>query len=179
MDDHIEIERTTLEGRMAERHTSYNENGDKVIEFFTEEKRPLHLEKRIVQKHKTIVAEEVEETVKDGMVIERQIRSVDPAPQMQMREHIGVANHASVIDGDYATKEDVKEAIVAGISSLIENLEMNSMQAMSNKNVKSLAEEQISNRVEGKKDTKDSGINMLLVVMIIAQVAIVYWAFFM
>lgn len=178
----VEIEKTMLiDGRLAERHVSYDENGNKIIEIFTEEKKPLHLEKRIIQKHKEILAEEIIENVKDGVVIEREVLSVEPPAQMKVVEHVGVVDHAKTVDGDYMTKKEVSEAIIAGIASLLENMPQNNLKAQEvEKQVfMPMAEKKLADRVEAKSETNNSMLNVVLGVLIVAQLGAVYWAFFM
>jgi len=127
-DEEVKVESLTLgDGRQAERHVSHNDDGHEVIEVFAEEARPLKLEKRIVRKHKKIVAEERHETVRDGEVVEVEVLSLEPKQPMQVVEHLGVADHAKVVDGDYVRKEEVSklvsDAVVAGVSVLMDGYE--------------------------------------------------------
>lgn len=182
MDKNVEIERTMIDGRLAERHISTNAEGDKVIEIFVEEKKPLSLEKRIVQKHKQILAEEVIETVKDGVVIEKEVLSVEPPTQMKTVEHVGIAEHAKTNDGEYMTKKEVTDAIVAGISTLMEKFEVQEMSAQSEKKAfVPTAERKLAERVEEKKEDANSSsiTNIVLGLLIVAQMGAIYWAFFM
>ncbi len=180
VDKNVEIEKTIVDGRLAERHVSYNENGDKIVEIFTEEKRPLHLEKRIVQKYKQIVAEEIIENVKDGNVIEREVLSVEPPAQLKVVEHVGMADHAKLINSEYATKKDVTDAVVAAVASLLGNVEVKSasVDKVPEKTFVPVAEKKLAERVAEKPAT-DSSVNIVLVALIALQAGAVYWVFFM
>jgi len=115
------------DGRHAERHVSYDDDGNEVVEIFAEEKRPLKLEKRIVKEHKQVVARETHETIRDGEVVHQEVKSGDPEVPLQVRERIGVADHAKVVDGDYVRKDEIEKlvtnGVVAGVEALMENLE--------------------------------------------------------
>lgn len=182
--DKVEIERTILDGRVAERHTSFNEDGDKIVEIFAEDKRPLHLEKRIVQKHKNIVAEERTEYVKNGEIVEVEVKALDSGAPLQVQEHLGIADHASVMDGQYATKHDVKDAVIAGIHELVDSMDFEPapVQAMAVPMHQPApimsAAEQIGQRVETKKSS-DNAVNMLMIGLILAQLAFGFYVFFM
>lgn len=125
MDTSKKVERFTLEdGRIAERHISHNEAGEKVIEVFVEEKRPLKLEKRITEKRKEILAEQKVETIKDGEIVDVKLNAVDPHVKLQVREHIATADNAELHSLGYVSKKElgpvVADAVVAGISALME-----------------------------------------------------------
>ena len=176
--DKVEIERTILDGRVAERHVKFNEDGDKIVEVFAEDKRPLKLEKRIVQKHKNIVSEERTEYIKDGEIVEVEVKAVDANVKMELREHIGTADHAVTVDGQYATKQDVAAAVVAGITEFVDSMEVETVRAQSMPVMS--AAEQIEQRIE-KKETKssDSSLNMIMGLLIFAQLAFGFYLFFM
>ncbi len=179
--DKVEIERTILDGRVAERHTSFNENGDKIVEIFAEDKRPLHLEKRIVQKHKNIVSEERTEYVKNGEIVEVEVKAVDSGAKMQLREHIGVADHASVADGHYVTKHDVAEAVVAGITTLMDSMEVEALKDRAGHSVQSptmSALQMTEQHIEEKKETNATTI-MIMSMLVMAQLAFAFYVFFM
>jgi hypothetical protein len=124
----VMVEKLTLgDGRRAEQHVTYNADGDEIVEVFAEESRPLKLEERIVRKHKTIVAEERIEKVRDGEVVHVETKSREPVVPLQVVERIGVADHAKIVDGDYVRKEEivglVSDAVVAGMCAVMENYE--------------------------------------------------------
>lgn len=108
----VKVQQITLEdGRSAEKHISVDANGNEVVEIFVEEKRPKKLEKRIVRERKTIVAKETHEDVHDGEVTQVKVLSLEPEVPLQVREKIQVVDHAKIVDGEYATKDDVVAAI--------------------------------------------------------------------
>lgn len=122
------VQMVTLEdGRHAEHHVTHDENGNEVVEIFAEEKRPLKLEKRIVREHKKVVARETHETIRDGEVVHHEVQSGEPDVPLQVRERIGVADHAKILDGDYVRKDEigqlVADGVVAGVEALMENME--------------------------------------------------------
>jgi hypothetical protein len=186
VDKQVEIEKTMLDGRYAERHTSYVANSEScpsgtIVEIFAEEKRPLHLEKRIIQTHKNIVSEERIEYIKDGEIVEVEVKSLDPTANatMQIKEHIGIADHAKFIDGEYVTKKElgpvISDAVVAGIASLLENVEVVQQKIEPSQFT---AQKQIAERMEQKKGN-DTVVNMVLLCLIICQLAFGFWVFFM
>lgn len=126
-DDHIEarVEHITLhDGRKAERHVSYDEMGNEVVEVFAEEKRPLKLEERVVRETEEIVSREIVEHVRDGEVTYREVRSLAPDMPMEVRSRVGLVDHHKVVDGDYVRKEDiaelVSESVIAGVQAMME-----------------------------------------------------------
>lgn len=188
MDKRVEIQKTNLDGRAAERHTCFNDDGDKIVEIFAEEERPLKLEKRIIQKHKNVIAEERTEYIKDGEIIEVEVKSINPPVQMQLREHIGVADHSKLFSGEYVTKQElgpvVSEAVVTGIAQLLDNIEIN-QQSVKEEVTAPMAEtpiftaqQQIAERV-GIKADNDLTLNMIFALLIIAQLGFGFWVFFM
>jgi len=181
--DNVEIERTILDGRAAERHTYFNGEDEKVTEIFAEEKRPLNLEKRVIQKYKKVVAEERTEMVKDGEIVEVEVKSIDPGVQMQIRERIGVADHAYTVDGQYATKQDVAEAVIEGVKVLVDSMEnYEPVEAQHYHGPVMSAAEQIEQRVgskEAKNANNDMAINVVMGVLILAQLAFGFYVFFM
>ena len=105
------------DGRMAERRCTIDDNGDKHIELWAEEPRNLKLESRIVEKHATIVSErKIEMVNEDGEIIDVKIESVDPKSRMELVQHIGLATDKNV--SKYATKEELKEVVVAAVSEV-------------------------------------------------------------
>lgn len=188
----VDIEQTTFDGRMAERHTSFNDDGDKVVEIFAEEKRPLHLEKRIVQKHKNVLAEERVEHVRDGEIVEVEVRSLEPETRLQMREHLGIAEHYATDNKQYVTKQElcpelgpaISEAVVTGIQTMMENIDFSEEDdhAMHMHQPIMSAAAQVQQRVkegETKSGGTDSVVNMVLAVLIMLQLAFGFWVFFM
>ena len=128
MDENIKIERWTLEdGRRAERRVVENkdENGEveKIIELHVEDKRPLRLEQRVVEKVKPMLYERTFETIdpSTGNVVEQKIESLEPRVPLQVVEHIKVANgscDSKQDDGSRpVTKQEMIDAIVAAIKA--------------------------------------------------------------
>lgn len=114
------VEKFTLEdGRMAERHITLNDSGEKVVEVFVQEKLPLKLEKRVTEKKKEVVHEQKIETIKDGEVVDVKVLSTEPVVKMELREHIAVAGKTEIGALNYATKKElidlVTQAVVAGV----------------------------------------------------------------
>ena len=126
-DNHMEtrVEHITLhDGRRAERHVSYDEVGNEVVEVFAEEKRPLKLEERLVRETEEIVSRETLEHVRDGEVTYREVRSLAPDVPMEVRSRVGLVDHHKVVDGDYVRREDiaelVSESVIAGVQAMME-----------------------------------------------------------
>lgn len=183
-DDQTKVQMLTLEdGRRAERHVSRDEDGNEVVEIFAEEQRPLKLEKRIVKEHKKIVAKETHETVRDGEVTQVEVRSLEPNVPMQVRERIGVADHAKVVDGDYVRKEEVSQLIAdgvcAGVEAMMANMEPETYDVHDEPEcepepVQSQPVFKAQSIIEGNvadKKKNDALLNMVMGVVIVAQLA--------
>lgn len=156
---------------------------------FSLRKTTQKLEKRIVREHKKIVSKETHELVRDGEVIQREIVSRDAEPPMQVRERIGLADHAKIVDGDYVRKEEidkiVADGVVAGVAALMENMEpvFNQRVAVAQPqpqykpepifNAQSIVEQ----NVEDKKKN-DGVINVVMAGILIAQLAFFGYMFF-
>lgn len=112
------IEKIRLEdGRMAERHVTVDENGDKHIELWAEEPRDLKLTERVTEKHAQIISErKVEKIGEDGEIYDVKVESVDPKRNMELVSHIGLA--ANYKPSKYPTKDELKEAVVAAVSEM-------------------------------------------------------------
>lgn len=122
--DNVQVEQITLQdGRRAERHTFVDADGKQVTEIFAEEKKPLQLERRISKEKREYVAREVEETVRNGAVVEQKVIE-HPEPEMEITKHIGLVDHAKVIDGEYLRKEEasgmIADGVVAAVSALLD-----------------------------------------------------------
>jgi len=182
-DDESRVQTLTLEdGRRAERHVSRDENGNEIVEIFAEEQRPLKLEKRIVREHKDIVSKETHETVQDGEVVNVEVRSLEPNVPMQVRERIGVANRAKVVDGDYVRKEEVSQLIAdgvcAGVEAMMANMEPEPYAEEYDEEpeyepepepvfkAQSIVEQNVAEKKKG-----DALLNMVMGVVIVAQLA--------
>lgn len=177
------VEKFSLEdGRIAERHISTNEHGEKVIEVYVEEKRPLKLEKRVTEKRKEVLAEQRIETVVDGNVVDVKVNSIEPQVNMQLREHIAVADdtlHAS----NYVSKKElgpvVTDAVVAGVAALLESGALNarpepratkSFVPKSQQPAVFKAQAEVEERVEEKKK-QDMVTIAVMAVIVVAQLA--------
>jgi hypothetical protein len=124
MDNNVKVDQIVLQdGRRAERHTSVDAEGKEVVEIFAEERKPLKLEKRIVREKAQVVAREITETVQDGVVVDQETKEI-PVPTMQVTQHIGLADHAKVVDGEYVKRSEIGQMItdnvIAGIQALVE-----------------------------------------------------------
>lgn len=176
MDKTNKIERFTLEdGRKAERHISTNESGEKVIEIFVEEQRPLKLEKRITEKRKEILAEQKVETIQNGEIVDVQSSSVDPHVKMQLREHIAKADNAELHSCGYVSKKElgpvVADAVVAGISALLEKNDTVKEHSFKATAPVVKAQNIVEERVEQQKKN-DLITYIVLGVIVIVQVAV-------
>lgn len=180
--DHgVQIQHLRLDdGRHAERHISFDEDGNEIVEIFAEEKRPKKLEKRIVREHKKIVSKEVHETVQDGEIIQREIISRDNEAPMQIREKIGIANHSKVVDGDYVRKDEigklVADGVVAGVSALMESMEPVIVEKDEPKPIFS-AQSVVEKNVEEKKKSDNIG-NIVMGGILVAQAIFFGYVFF-
>lgn len=196
------VEKITLpDGRRAERHVFINDDDNEVVEVFAEESRPLKLEERILRERKKIVAKETREVIKDGEVSEVEVRSLEPEVPLQVRERIGVAEHAKIVDGDYVRKDEiaqiVADSVVAGVEALMENMEpvVEPRDDMIEEEVyeepvvekrreqsrepyfKAQAQEVVEKNVADKKQ-KDAMLNVVLGVILVAQMAFFGYMFF-
>jgi hypothetical protein len=192
-DDQTKVQMLTLEdGRRAERHVSRDEDGNEVVEIFAEEQRPLKLEKRIVKERKQIVAKETHETVRDGEVTQVEVRSLEPNVPMQVRERIGVAEHAKIVDGDYVRKEEVSQLIADGVCAGVEAMMANMEPEPYEEEVYDESEPvfkateppvfKAQSIIEGNvadKKKKDALLNMVMGVVIVAQLAFFGYMFLM
>lgn len=175
----VKVQMMTLEdGRRAERHITHDEAGNEIIEIFTEDKRPLKLEKRIVKEHKVVVAKETHQTIQDGEVAQVEVLSMEPEVPLQVRERLGVAEHSKIVDGDYVRKDEigklVADGVVAGMQALMEHWEPAPDEE--HKIVPS-AQATVENNVADKKKN-DSVINTVMIVILVAQLAFFGYMFF-
>ena len=132
MDENIKVEKWTLEdGRRAERRVTENQGadgqGEKVVELFVEDERPLKLQQRVVEKTKPVICERKIETIDPatGNVIEQKVESLEPKVPLQVVDHIKVAQAPAAVvaqsvanEGDRpVTKQEMIDAIVAAIKA--------------------------------------------------------------
>lgn len=117
----MKIEKLNLEdGRIAERRSFINDEGNEVVELFTEPKKNLNLDKRIINKRKEIVSEQIVQTIKDGEVVEEEVFSQEPPVKLEKVRHIQKEDYDQV--GDYVTNERLSRAIAEAMTPLFEKL---------------------------------------------------------
>ena len=172
----------TGDGRRAEKHINLDENGNKVISFFAEEERPLKLEKRVKQVFKPMLVEEHVETIKDGQVIDMKVSSTEPKTNLELREHIAVADKSIIGSDKYVSKEEVAELVAQGVvAGLNASKGMKMSQAIQPENpfrVQNAVEQRVEDTTKTVK-MSDVAMYTVLGVAIIAQVAFgVYWFWF-
>jgi len=96
--------------------------GERVVERYEEPERELNLKQRVVEKRRPCVYERRVETIQDNEVVDVRVESLDPATKMELREHIALASSVksqSTEDCDcYATREELKEAMVAAAEEI-------------------------------------------------------------
>lgn len=185
----VTVHRMTLDdGRLAERHVSFDADGNEVVEIFAEEKRPLKLEKRIHRQFKNVVAKETHEIIKDGEVAHVEVRSVDGEVPLRVVDKIGVADHAKIVDGDYVRKDEigklVADSVVAGVSALMETMEpvyqkeepvvVQQTTAAPKFNARAIVESNVED-----KSKNDSIVNIVMAAILLAQVAFFGYMYFM
>jgi hypothetical protein len=107
-------EKVTLEdGRLAERRTFYDDEGSEVVEVYVEPKRNLTLDKRVINKTKTVLAEQRIQTIKDGEVVDEEVHSIEPNIRLEKRQHIQKEDYAE--QGEYVTQNQLNRAVVEGV----------------------------------------------------------------
>jgi hypothetical protein len=173
----LQVQKLTLDdGRVAERHVSTDEAGNEIIEIFAEEKRPLKLEKRVKREYKTVVAKETHEMVRDGEVTHVEVHSGEPEVPLKLQERIATVDHAQVVNGDYVRKDEigriVADSVVAGVSTLMANMEVVQPTVMAAPVMRAAAV--LENNVADKQKT-DNTLNIVLFVILAAQIAFVAW----
>ena len=186
-----DIEKSMIDGRLAERHSSVKENGDEIVEYFREPAKELKLEKRIIKKHEDIVSEIRTEHVKDGEIVEVEVQSIHPEERLRVVDHIGIADYDAVHDNRYVSKNDFKHdfgpvisdaivnGVVTGMHALMENMEyedeVEHAPVMSAPVMSAAA--QIEERVENSGDS-DSTLKIGLGAIIFIQCLVTLWVFF-
>jgi hypothetical protein len=175
MDTNVKVEAMTLQdGRRAERHCYVDEQGKEIVEIFAEDKKPLKLEKRVVRESKTVLARETTETVRDGEVIEKQVVEI-PEPVMQLTQHIGLANHAKVVDGEYVSRKEVEQlvtdGVVAGITTLLESKRESLPMQLTCSEKRVSAQAVVEQNVEDKQ-SQNNWLNYALIGLVVAQVGV-------
>jgi hypothetical protein len=98
----------------------------KSSEIFAEETRPMKLQQRIERKKEQRVVEESLHTIVNGEIVATEVRSIEE-PQLRVTDRIGVADHASLVAGDYVSRSEIgqiiTDAVVAGVTALISSTE--------------------------------------------------------
>lgn len=98
---------------------------------------------------------------------------------LQLRQRIGVADHAKIVDGDYVRKDEIDkliaDGVVQGVTVLMEHLEP-AQQQVTKPVFK--AQEVVEKSVEDKKKT-DLIVNIIMGVIIVAQIAFFSYIFLM
>ncbi len=184
-DDHneqVKVHKMTLDdGRHAEKHVSFDDAGNEVVEIFAEEKRPLKLEKRVIRQYKNVVSQETHETIRDGEVSQVEVHAGEPDVRLRVVDRIGVANHAKIVDGDYVRKDEigkiVADSVVAGVTALMENMEPVVQKETPQPQPVFRAMSVVENNVAEKKKTDSTSIAVLGVVLL-AQMAFFGYYFF-
>lgn len=178
-----DIEKFVTEtGRRAEKHIDIDSNGNKTISIFAEEERPLKLEKRVTQMFKPMLVEEHVETIKDGQVVDKKVSSTEPKTNLELREHIAVANKSIIGSDKYVSKEDVAELVAQGVVAGLEASKgMKMSQALQPENpfrVQNIVEQRLEETTTATK-TSEIIIYSVLGIAIVAQIVFgIYWFYF-
>lgn len=104
------------DGRVGEKHLSIGESGEKIVDIFVEPKTPLMHEKRVIEKHKEVLAERIVETIKDGEVVDKQVFSMEPDVRLQLREHIGLSERQDINAQNYISRAELPVLIAQALS---------------------------------------------------------------
>lgn len=177
------VQKLTLDdGRNAERRYYVDEDGNEVEETFAEEARPKKLERRIVRERKNIVSREIHELVRNGEVLEREIRSLEPEVPLHVTERIGLANRPKSNEVDYVSRDEIQklvsEAVVSGVAALMENVEPvieNRKQAEPVFSAQSLVEQNVKEKKENNSASMFT--NITLGSIFVAQIAFFAYMF--
>ena len=141
----VRIEDIVLEdGRVGEQRMFLDDDGNKVIETWVQQKSPILMEKRTVQ----VMKDERIEVLKDGEMVVQEDTSED---DIDMTDNLNLGS----------LKEEIKKAIVSGLSIASTSSEAPelSVQAV------------IKDRIDSKKNSKKHWVNIACVVVIVSQLA--------
>ena len=141
----VRIEDIVLEdGRVGEQRMFLDDDGNKVIETWVQQKSPILMEKRTVQ----VMKDERIEVLKDGEMVVQEDASED---DIDMTDNLNLGS----------LKEEIKKAIVSGLSIASTSSEAPelSVQAV------------IKDRIDSKKNSKKHWVNIACVVVIVSQLA--------
>jgi cobalamin biosynthesis Mg chelatase CobN len=174
------IEKITLEdGRLAERHTSVDSAGNKVVEVYEEEKRPVLLKKRVIEVEKKVLAEKRVETIgADGQLVDVKVHSIE-SPKLELREHIGLAENHELNALSYAKNKDVVQAVVAGVQAAFAQ---HGTQKLSAQSVIVTKAQQAEMEIATRVADKSSGMAIYWIcgaILLVNVAASVYFGFFM
>lgn len=170
------VERIMLEdGRRAERHTSVDASGAEVVELYTEEPRPLKLERRIVSKKKEVISSQRVETIKNGEVVDVVDHDVE-LPRLQLVDHISKADRPELYGSDHVTRQEVAEAVAQSVVAAVQALRV-SQNSVPAEVPAFTAQSVVASRVEesGKGDRK---YLILYLVLIVVQLGFLMWVLF-
>lgn len=119
MDNEKKVEKLVLEdGRVAERHVYTDVEGNEVVEMYAEPQKSLSLNRRIVNKVKPVLVEQVIETIKDGEVVDREVHSTEAPVKMQLREHI--KRYDRPVASETVTQEQIANIVAQTVSQTLE-----------------------------------------------------------
>ena len=174
--DQKRVETITLsDGRHAERHVTEDENGNEIVEVFAEERRPLKLEERIVREHKRVVAKETHEKIRDGEIAQVEVRAFEADVPLQVRERIGLADHAKIVDGDYVRKDEigqlVADGVVAGVEALMESMGPVVHEKQPEAQQPFFSAQSIVEKNVAEKKKSDTVVNVILAAILVGQLA--------
>lgn len=189
--DEFKAEKWVLEdGRRAERRVTEqaSENGEseRVVEFHVEDKRPLKLQQRIVEKSKPIVFERLIETIdtETGSITEKKIESIEPKVKMQLVDHIAVGNQPeefvsfqSVPTTPSITREEMVETIVAAIKATkeVSAQSVRPVSELSNKIASLGLADEISKSMPVNLDTDSDLVKTFIIVLELAVLAYIIY----
>jgi hypothetical protein len=167
----IAVQKISLEdGRLAERHSYVDENGNEVIELFAEEVKPLHIEQRIIREYKNVVAKETRQTFQNGEVVQQEVLSTEPDVPLQIRERIAV-KAPEVPENSFATKADLDEMV----SRLTYQMQIKDPPVS---NIPLTAQALVEKNVEEKNQNK-LVINLVLAAILLVNVAFIGYVYFL
>ena len=173
----VGVQHLVLEdGRRAERHVCRDEKGNEVIEIYSEERRPLKLEKRVLREFKNVVAKETHQMLKDGEIVVEEVKPGEAQTQ-----------------NDYVTRDEigklVAEGVVTGMQALMESMggfghethpvptapiQMSAQQV----SVPQMSAQSIVEGNVAEKKKNDWNANIILGVLFVAQLAFFSYMFF-
>ena len=121
-----------------------DDDGNKVIETWVQQKSPILMEKRTVQ----VMKDERIEVLKDGEMVVQEEASED---NVDMTDNLNLGS----------LKEEITKAIVSGLSIASTSSEAPELSV----------QEVIKDRLESKKSSKTHWVNAVCVIVIVSQLA--------